>query len=85
MDNEAAARCHDGLKTALALARAQLSGDTEAMVALWTDTADLPALVQALAALPSLAVDTLAGALGVEVDMDAWYRESLLAMAARDN
>ena len=85
MDAETTARCHDGLRTALALALAQLRGDAQALVDTWNASDDTGAVVQSLAVLPTLVVESMLANLGLQVDLEGMYADMLRSLAASEN
>lgn len=69
----------DSMKTAVALARANFRGDSDAMRNLWngTNPDDSPDLIGAMAALPTLVIYSAGVGAGVVHDVDEYYRRML--------
>lgn len=67
------------MKTAVAIAQANLDGDAVAMVALWntTEDADMPQLIGAMAALPTLILKGFGGGPGAAYEPTVYYGHML--------
>lgn len=77
---------NEQMKTAVAMARANVRGDAEAMRNLWNSTNpdDADVLIGAMAALPTLVLCSVGIGAGVVYDVDEYYRQMLGQLSRAD-